>query len=147
MTANLLAHSRLFRAGIARSGAYNRTLTPFGFQNEERNFWEAAATYVEMSPFAHAADIQDPLLLIHGTEDDNQGTFPMQSERLFAALKGLGKTVRLVMLPREAHGYRGRESVMDMAAETDAWLEKYVKNAGPRSVDKAPAGATPTMAR
>jgi dipeptidyl aminopeptidase/acylaminoacyl peptidase len=132
-TANLLAHSRLYRAGIARSGAYNRTLTPFGFQSEERNFWEASSTYVDMSPFAHAADIQDPLLLIHGTEDNNQGTFPMQSERLFAALKGLGKTARLAMLPHEAHAYRARESVLHMLWEMDRWLDTYVKNAPARA--------------
>ena len=131
-TANLLAHSRLFRAGIARSGAYNRTLTPFGFQSEERSFWEAAPTYVEMSPFMHADGISDPLLLIHGMEDNNQGTYPLQSERMFAALQGLGKMTRLVLLPKEAHGYRGRESVLHMLWEMDAWLEKYVKNAGPR---------------
>jgi dipeptidyl aminopeptidase/acylaminoacyl peptidase len=132
-TTNLLAHSRLFRAGIARSGAYNRTLTPFGFQSEERNFWEAPATYVEMSPFTHAADIHDPLLLIHGVEDNNQGTYPIQSERLFAALKGLGKTSRLVLLPHEAHGYRGRESILHMLWEMDHWLDQYVKKAPPRA--------------
>jgi dipeptidyl aminopeptidase/acylaminoacyl peptidase len=126
-TANLLAHSRLFRAGIARSGAYNRTLTPFGFQQEERSFWEAPKTYIEMSPFTYAHAIQDPLLLIHGMEDSNQGTFPMQSERLFQALKGQGKTVRLVLLPHESHGYRARESVLHMLWEMDNWLERYVK--------------------
>jgi dipeptidyl aminopeptidase/acylaminoacyl peptidase len=133
-TTNLLAHSRLFRAGIARSGAYNRTLTPFGFQSEERDLWEATATYVEMSPFTHANQIADALLLIHGMEDDNQGTFPLQSERLFAALKGLGKTARLVLLPREAHGYRARESILHMLWEMDRWLEQYVKNAPPRPI-------------
>jgi dipeptidyl aminopeptidase/acylaminoacyl peptidase len=145
-TANLLAHSRLFRAGIARSGAYNRTLTPFGFQQEERSFWEAPTTYIEMSPFTHAAKIEDPLLLIHGMEDANQGTHPLQSERLFAALKGLGKTVRLVMLPHESHHYRARESVLHMLWESDRWLERYVKKAAPRPAAKAApssgAGAT-----
>jgi dipeptidyl aminopeptidase/acylaminoacyl peptidase len=136
-TSNLLAHSRLFRAGIARSGAYNRTLTPFGFQSEERNFWEATSTYVEMSPFTHANEIQDPLLLIHGSEDNNQGTFPVQSERLFAALTGLGKTARLVILPHEAHGYRARESVLHMVWEMDRWLDQYVKNAPPRAAPPA----------
>jgi dipeptidyl aminopeptidase/acylaminoacyl peptidase len=130
-TANLLAHSRLFRAGIARSGAYNRTLTPFGFQREERTFWEARATYIDMSPFTHAATIQDPLLLIHGLEDENSGTYPIQSQRLFAALKGLGKTARLVLLPHEGHGYRARESIMHMLFEMDLWLDKYVKHAPP----------------
>jgi dipeptidyl aminopeptidase/acylaminoacyl peptidase len=128
-TANLLAHTDLFRAGIARSGAYNRTLTPFGFQMEERTFWDTPELYVAMSPFTYANKIDHPLLLIHGMEDDNQGTFPLQSERLFQALKGFGKPARLVLLPHEAHGYRARESVMHMLWEMDQWLEKYVKNA------------------
>jgi dipeptidyl aminopeptidase/acylaminoacyl peptidase len=139
MTANLLAHSRLFRAGIARSGAYNRSLTPFGFQAEERNFWEATSTYVEMSPFMHVSTIEDPVLLIHGMEDNNQGTYPIQSERMFAALEGLGKTARLVRLPHEAHGYRARESVLHMLWEMDRWLETYVKNAPPRAAPGATA--------
>jgi dipeptidyl aminopeptidase/acylaminoacyl peptidase len=128
-TANLLAHTDLFRAGIARSGAYNRTLTPFGFQREERTFWDAPQLYVEMSPFTYANKIERPLLLIHGMEDNNSGTFPLQSERLFQALKGFGKPSRLVLLPHEAHGYRARESVMHMLWEMDQWLEKHVKNA------------------
>ncbi len=132
MTANLLAHSNLFRAGIARSGAYNRTLTPFSFQAEERTFWEASETYMKMSPFTHAQKINTPLLMIHGMEDNNTGTFPIQSDRLYAALKGLGATVRLVMLPYEAHGYRARESVLHMLWEMDTWLDHYVKNAAPR---------------
>jgi len=132
MTANLLAHSDLFRAGIARSGAYNRTLTPFSFQAEERTYWEAPETYTKMSPFTYADKINEPLLLIHGIDDDNTGTFPIQSERLYAAMAGLGGTVRLVMLPKEAHGYRGRESVMHVLYEMDSWLDKYVKNAPKR---------------
>jgi dipeptidyl aminopeptidase/acylaminoacyl peptidase len=132
MTANLLAHSDLFRAGIARSGAYNRTLTAFGFQNEERTFWEAPDVYLRMSPFVHADSINEPLLMTHGQADDNQGTFPIQSERLYAALKGLGKTTRLVLLPDEAHGYSARESVLDVVAEMFDWFDKYVKNARPR---------------
>ncbi len=132
MTANLLAHSDLFRAGIARSGAYNRTLTPFSFQAEERTYWEAPETYTKMSPFMFADKINEPILLIHGIEDDNNGTFPIQSERLYQAISGLGGTVRLVMLPKEAHGYRARESVMHVLWETDQWLDKYVKNAKPR---------------
>jgi dipeptidyl aminopeptidase/acylaminoacyl peptidase len=131
MTGNLLAHTRLFKAGIARSGAYNRTLTPFGFQAEERNFWDARDTYQTMSPFNYANGIKDALLMIHGEEDNNSGTFPIQSERMFAAVKGLGGTARLVMLPKESHGYRARESIMHMLAETDAWLDQYVKNAKP----------------
>lgn len=132
MTANLLAHTRLFRAGIARSGAYNRTLTPFGFQSEERSYWQAQPVYQAMSPFNYADRIKDPLLLIHGEQDNNSGTFPIQSERLFAAIKGLGGTARLVMLPNESHGYRARESVLQMLAETDRWLARYVKSAPPR---------------
>jgi dipeptidyl aminopeptidase/acylaminoacyl peptidase len=129
MTANLLAHTRLFKAGIARSGAYNRTLTPFGFQAEERNYWTAADTYDAMSPFHQADRIKGALLLIHGEADNNSGTFPIQSERLFAALKGLGGTARLVMLPHESHGYRARESILHMLAETNDWLEQHVRGA------------------
>ena len=128
MTANLLAHTNLFTAGIARSGAYNRTLTPFGFQSEERTFWEATDTYMSMSPFAYAHKINAPLLMIHGEADNNPGTYPMQSERFYNALKGLGKTVRLAMLPHESHGYQARESVMHMLWEMTEWLNKYVKN-------------------
>ncbi len=129
MTGNLLAHTRLFRAGIARSGAYNRTLTPFGFQSEERPYWQAPGVYQAMSPFNHADKIKDAMLLIHGAEDSNSGTFPLQSERMFQAIKGLGGTARLVMLPNESHAYRARESIMQMLYETNAWLDKYVKNA------------------
>jgi dipeptidyl aminopeptidase/acylaminoacyl peptidase len=128
MTAHLLAHSDLFAAGIARSGAYNRTLTPFGFQSEERTLWQATDLYVRMSPFLHAEKIAEPILLIHGAADNNPGTFPMQSERFYGALKGLGGTARLVMLPHESHGYRGEESILHMLWETDRWLETYVKN-------------------
>lgn len=129
MTANLLAHTDYFRAGIARSGAYNRTLTPFGFQSEERTFWEAPEVYNQMSPFMYADKIKEPLLLIHGEADNNSGTFPIQSERFYNALKGHGATVRFVLLPHESHGYRAKESVMHMLWEMDQWLEKYVKNA------------------
>lgn len=128
MTANLLSHSNLFAAGIARSGAYNRTLTPFGFQSEERSYWESPDVYNNMSPFMHADKMKTPLLLIHGVADNNSGTYPLQSERYFNALKGLGATVRLVMLPKESHGYRAKESIMHMLWEQDQWLEKYVKN-------------------
>jgi dipeptidyl aminopeptidase/acylaminoacyl peptidase len=122
MTANLLSHSNLFAAGIARSGAYNRTLTPFGFQSEERSYWEAPEVYYTMSPFMHADKMKTPLLLIHGVADNNSGTYPLQSERYFNALKGLGATVRLVMLPKESHGYRAKESIMHMLWEQDQWL-------------------------
>ena len=128
MVANLLAHSRLFAAGIARSGAYNRTLTPFGFQREERTLWEALDTYIAISPFMYADKIKDPILLIHGQADNNSGTFPIQSERFYHALKGHGATVRLVLLPFESHGYDARESIMHVMWETYNWLEKYVKN-------------------
>ncbi|XP_008451481.1 probable glutamyl endopeptidase, chloroplastic isoform X2 [Cucumis melo] len=126
MTANLLAHApHLFCCGIARSGAYNRTLTPFGFQNEDRTLWEATSTYVEMSPFISANKIKKPILLIHGEEDNNPGTLPMQSDRFFNALKGHGALCRLVVLPFESHGYSSRESIMHVLWETDRWLEKY----------------------
>lgn len=128
MTANLLTHSDLFAAGIARSGAYNRTLTPFGFQSEERNYWEAPDIYYKMSPFMHAEKMKHPLLLVHGEADNNSGTYPMQSERYFNALKGLGATVRLVLLPKESHSYEGKESILHLLWEQDQWLEKYVKN-------------------
>lgn len=127
MTAHLLSHTRLFAAGIARSGAYNRTLTPFGFQSERRSFWEDPELYLEMSPFTHATKVKDPILLIHGMADDNQGTFPIQSERYYAALKGAGATTRLVLLPQEAHGYSARESLLHMHWEYMMWLDKYVK--------------------
>ncbi len=128
MTANLLSHSNLFAAGIARSGAYNRTLTPFGFQSEERNYWEAPEIYYTMSPFMHADKMKTPLLLIHGEADNNSGTYPLQSERYFNALKGLGATTRLVILPKESHGYRAKESILHLLWEQDQWLDKYVKN-------------------
>ncbi len=128
MTANLLSHSNLFAAGIARSGAYNRTLTPFGFQSEERTYWEAPNIYYEMSPFMHADEMKTPLLLIHGEADNNSGTYPLQSERYFNALKGMGAPVRLVFLPKESHGYAARESILHMLWEQDKWLEKWVKN-------------------
>ena len=128
MTANLLAHTDLFAAGIARSGAYNRTLTPFGFQAEDRTFWQAEETYMAMSPFAFADKIKEPILLIHGAADTNTGTFPIQSDRFFAALKGHGATAKLVFLPAEAHGYRARESVGHTLYEMANWLDTYVKN-------------------
>lgn len=133
MTANLLAHSDLFRTGIARSGAYNRTLTPFGFQAEERTYWEALDTYTEMSPFTHVKKVNEPILLMHGEADDNSGTFPIQSERFYAALKGNGANVRYVVLPLEAHGYRARESVLHTLWEMTRWLDIHVKGAKPRS--------------
>ena len=135
MTANVLAHSDLFRAGIARSGAYNRSLTPFGFQREQRTLWDDPDLYIRMSPFFHAEKIKTPLLLIHGAEDNNSGTFPMQSERLYQAIKGNGGTTRLVMLPLESHGYRARESVLHMLWETVNWLDEFVKNAEPRQAN------------
>jgi dipeptidyl aminopeptidase/acylaminoacyl peptidase len=133
MTANLLAHSRLFRAGFAESGAYNRSLTPFGFQSERRTFWEVPDLYAKMSPFWYANNVKDPILLMHGEADDNSGTFPIQSERFYMALKGQGATVRYVTLPFEAHGYAGRETLLHVLAERLNWFDKYVKNAPPRT--------------
>jgi dipeptidyl aminopeptidase/acylaminoacyl peptidase len=127
MTANLLAHTNLFKAGIAESGAYNRTLTPFGFQNEDRTYWQAPQLYYEMSPFSYADKIKTPILLIHGEADDNTGTYPINSERLYAAIKGLGGTARFVYLPYEAHGYRGKENLLHLLWEKKEWLDRYVK--------------------
>ena len=129
MTSNLLAHCDLFKAGISRSGAYNRTLTPFGFQSERRSLWNAKSVYFGISPFMHANKINEPILLIHGEDDNNSGTFPIQSKRMYQAIKGNGGTVRLVMLPKESHGYRARESVLHTQAEMIEWFDKYVKNA------------------
>jgi dipeptidyl aminopeptidase/acylaminoacyl peptidase len=127
MTANLLSHCDLFRAGIARSGAYNRTLTPFGFQSERRTIWEAPEMYVKVSPFMFADKINTPILLIHGEADNNSGTFPIQSERYYHALKGNGKVVRYVTLPLEAHGYVARESIEHTLYEMISWFDRYVK--------------------
>jgi dipeptidyl aminopeptidase/acylaminoacyl peptidase len=137
MTANLLAHSRLFRAGFAESGAYNRSLTPFGFQSERRTFWEVPDLYAKMSPFWFADKIKDPIELVHGEVDDNTGTFPINSERLYAALKGHGATVRFVLLPNEAHGYAARETLLHVIAERLNWFDKYVKNAPPKTTTTA----------
>lgn len=131
MTANLLAHSDLFAAGIARSGAYNRSLTPFGFQSEERTYWQAREVYSRMSPFDYADRVNEPLLMIHGEADNNPGTFTLQSERLFEAIQGLGGRSRLVLLPYESHGYAARENILHMLWETDAWLEAWVKSKKP----------------
>ena len=131
MTANLLAHTNLFATGIARSGAYNRTLTPFGFQMEERTYWEAPDVYQRMSPFDNADRIGVPILLIHGEADNNPGTFPVQSERFYAALKGLGAIARFVKLPHESHGYQARESVMHTQWEMYQWLERHVRQKEP----------------
>lgn len=127
MTANLLSHSDLFAAGIARSGAYNRTLTPFGFQGEERNYWEAKQVYDQMSPFNYVDKMKTPMLIIHGADDNNSGTFPIQSERYFQALKGFGAPVRYVVLPKESHGYSAKESILHVLYEQDQWLEQHLK--------------------
>lgn len=129
MTANLVAHTKLFKAGIARSGAYNRTLTPFGFQAEERTYWEAPEVYHQMSPFTYAHQIKTPLLMVHGEMDNNSGTFPIQSERLYNAIKGHGGTVRYVVLPYESHGYAAKENILHLLWEQNQWLDKWVKNA------------------
>ncbi len=137
MTANLLAHSDIFRAGIARSGAYNRSLTPFGFQNERRTFWEAPEIYFAMSPFMHAEAINEPILLLHGEEDTNSGTFPVQSRRMYHAVKGLGGTIKLVMYPDEQHGYRARETVLDALYQQFEWFDRWVKDASRREPERA----------
>lgn len=143
MTANLLAHSDLFRAGIARSGAYNRTLTPFGFQAEQRTLWQARDTYLRMSPFLYADKINEPLLLIHGMADNNPGTFPIQTERLFQAIRGTGGKARAVMLPLESHGYMARESVEHVLWEMLTWFDQHVKRAPPRAKPTAPETPPP----
>ena len=128
MTANLLTHSNLFACGIARSGAYNRTLTPFGFQSEQRNYWETPEVYNTMSPFMNADKMKTPLLLVHGEADNNPGTFTLQTERYFQALKGLGAPARMVILPKESHGYAAKENILHLLWEQDQFLEKYLKN-------------------
>ena len=137
MTVNLLAHSDIFRTGIAESGAYNRTLTPFGFQAEPRTYWEAPEVYSAMSPFNYANKIKAPVLLIHGQRDDNSGTFPIQSERLYAAIKGNGGSVRYIQLPLEPHGYTARETQRHLLWEYISWLDKYVKGAPARTTTSA----------
>jgi dipeptidyl aminopeptidase/acylaminoacyl peptidase len=134
MTANLLAHTDLFRGGIAESGAHNRTLTPFGFQSERRTIWQAPDVYLKMSPFMYADKIKTPILLIHGEADDNSGTFPIQSDRMYQAIRGNGGTVRLVFLPAEAHGYRAKETIEHVLWEEMTWFDKYVKDPPPRSL-------------
>ena len=143
MTANLLAHSDLFRAGIARSGAYNRTLTPFGFQSERRTIWEAPELYMKVSPFLFADHIQEPILLIHGEMDNNSGTFPIQSVRMFQALKGSGGSVRYVTLPYEANGSAARESTEHVLWEMITWFDKYVKNAPSQQVETSETTTKP----
>lgn len=128
MTANLLTHSDLFACGIARSGAYNRTLTPFGFQSEQRNYWEVPEVYNTMSPFMNAEKMKTPLMLVHGDADNNPGTFTLQTERYFQALKGLGAPVRMVLLPKESHGYAAKENILHLLWEQDQFLEKHLKN-------------------
>jgi dipeptidyl aminopeptidase/acylaminoacyl peptidase len=134
MTANLLAHSDLFKAGIARSGAYNRTLTPFGFQSERRAFWQAPEMYFKVSPFMHAHKIKEPILLTHGEADNNTGTHPIQSDRMYQALKGNGGNVRYVTLPLESHGYAARESIEHTLWEMITWMDKYVKGVQPTAL-------------
>lgn len=135
MTAHLLAHTKLFKAGIARSGAYNRSLTPFGFQNEDRTYWQDPDLYNKMSPFSYADKIKTPIMLVHGDMDNNTGTFPIQSERMYNAIKGHGGTVKYLSLPYESHGYAGRENLLHLLSEQLSWLDKYVKNAD-RKVEK-----------
>jgi dipeptidyl aminopeptidase/acylaminoacyl peptidase len=127
MTANLLTYSKLFACGIARSGAYNRTLTPFGFQREQRNYWEVPEVYTKMSPFMNADKMKTPILLVHGEADNNPGTFTLQTERYFQALKGLGAPARMVILPKESHGYAAKENILHLLWEQDQFLEKCLK--------------------
>src|SRR5690606_32882342 len=127
MTANLLSHSNLFACGVARSGAYNRTLTPFGFQSEQRNYWEVPNVYNTMSPFMNAEKMKTPLLLVHGEADNNPGTFTLQTERYFQALKGLGAPVRMVILPKESHSYVAKENILHLLWEQEQFLDKYLK--------------------
>ena len=133
MTVNLLAHSKLFRAGVATSGAYNKTLTPFGFQNERRSVWEAPDVYMKVSPFFFAHQLKTPLLLVHGDDDANPGTTPMQSSKLYEAVRGNGGNVRMVMLPHEPHWYAARESNEHLVYEMVRWFDMYVKAATPRN--------------
>jgi len=128
MTANLLTHSDLFACGIARSGAYNRTMTPFGFQSEQRNFWDAHDIYNNMSPFYTADKMKKPILLVHGEADNNPGTFTLQTERYFQAIKGLGGNARMVLLPKESHGYVAKENILHLLWEQEQFLDKYLKN-------------------
>ncbi len=133
MTANLVAHSDLFRAGVATSGSYNKTLTPFGFQNERRSVWEAPDVYMKVSPFFVADKIKTPLLIMHGAEDANPGTTPLQAHKLYEAIRGNGGTTRLVMLPHEPHWYTAMESNEQLVYEMLRWFDKYVKNAPPHA--------------
>lgn len=141
MTANLMAHSDIFKAGIAESGAYNRTLTPFEFQSERRPIWEVPELYLKMSPFMYADKVKAPILLIHGEADSNSGTFPIQSERFYRAIKGNGGTVRYVTLPLEAHGYAGKETIEHVVWEKLNWFNKWVKNAGAAGSTSTSAGS------
>jgi dipeptidyl aminopeptidase/acylaminoacyl peptidase len=136
MTANLVAHSDLFRAGVATSGSYNKTLTAFGFQSERRSVWEASDVYLKVSPFFFADKLKTPLLIVHGAEDANPGTTPLQANMLYEAIRGNGGTVRLVMLPHEPHWYTAMESNEELVYEMLAWFDKYVKNAKPRPVSE-----------
>jgi dipeptidyl aminopeptidase/acylaminoacyl peptidase len=136
MTANLLAHSDLFRAGVASSGGYNKSLTPFGFQSERRSLWTAKGVYEQASTYFHADKVDEPLLIVHGEDDANPGTEPVQSPKLFQAIRGNGGTARLVMLPYEPHWYAAKESNEHFAAEMLAWFDRWVKNAGPRPAKK-----------
>jgi len=132
MTANLVAHSDLFRAGVATSGSYNKTLTPFGFQNERRSVWEASDVYLKVPPFFFADKLKTPLLIMHGAEDANPGTTPLQASKLYEAIRGNGGTARLVMLPHEPHWYTATESNEQLIYEMLRWFDKYVNNAPPR---------------
>jgi dipeptidyl aminopeptidase/acylaminoacyl peptidase len=143
MTVNLLAHSDLFRAGAATSGSYNKTLTPFGFQNEHRSVWEAEAVYLKASPFFYADKLKTPTLIVHGEDDANPGTTPLQATKLYEAIRGNGGTARLVMLPHEPHWYAALESNEQLLAEELRWFDRYVKDAAPRATGRSVRAAAP----
>ncbi|MEX2182686.1 MAG: DUF305 domain-containing protein [Gemmatimonadaceae bacterium] len=130
-TVNAMTLVPFFKAGIAGDGMYNRTLTPFGFQTERRNFFEARETYLDMSPFLRADRLAGALLLYHATEDQNVGTAPLASTRMMAALQGLGKTAALYMYHYEGHSVATYESDLDMWARWFAWFDVYVKRPAP----------------
>jgi dipeptidyl aminopeptidase/acylaminoacyl peptidase len=130
-TANALAHTPFFKAGIAGDGNYNRTLTAMTFQTERRHLWDARETYLEMSPLLWANRVNGALLMYHGMEDANVGTDPIHAEHLFRALDGLGKPAALYMYPHEGHGPVAQETVLDLWARWVAWLDMHVKDAKP----------------
>lgn len=133
-TVNAMVHTPFFKAGIAGDGNYNRTLTPLDFQSERRTFWEAKDTYLAMSPLLFANNMSGALLMYHGLGDQNVGTDPINSPRLFQALNGLGKTAAMYLYPFEDHGPATKETLLDLWGRWSAWLDKYVKNPKTKTV-------------